>query len=233
MSSLSNKVIGLSHLFINTQFALFRRYASDMESSIHDIEIEMMEKFEEMTKGFTTQEMDEFWEFHIDDHNEINKEYPNLLRSNSLTNAYSYFEKSLIENHTMVKLAVSTTLYPTATDLNSSSIKRKKVSTIEKILQCFLDISFPFPSGAVWDKILMYKDIRNNIMHNGGIVANPSDSSDRVVIAIGNLNHVSISPNSGRILFNEEFTNEVINTMIEFYEKLFQEIRNYKSTNSL
>lgn len=233
MSSFNSKFINVSHQYVKTKFDLFRKYTKDLESSIHNIEIEMIEEYENMTQGLTKQEIDEFWAFHTDDHSEINKEYPNLLRGNTLTNAYSYFEKSLIDNHTMLKGAVSTSLFPNPKDLNSKSIKKMRGSTIEKLEQCFLDISFSFPSGTEWERILQYKDIRNNIIHNGGIVENSSVLTDKVVIAINNLNHVRVSPKSKRIMFDEEFSNDVFVTMTDFYDKLFQEIRKYVQTHNL
>lgn len=233
MSTLSERVVGLSHLFINSQYDLFERYTKDMEESLTNIEIDLMNRYEQITKDYSEQEIDEFWDFHIDDHNDVNKEYPNLLRSNSLINAYSYYEKSLIENHTLLKRTVVTVHFPNAKDLKSSAIKRMDGSVIEKIKACFEDINFPFPTGTEWAEILKYKEVRNNIVHNGGIVETPSDLTSDIMLAINSLNHVSVSPNSGRIIFEEQFSFDVYNTMRDFYELFFTEIRNYKKNHSL
>ncbi|MCY9592362.1 hypothetical protein PC41400_14925 [Paenibacillus chitinolyticus] len=214
---------GFIYALSDIHFHTLSNFSSDIEHSIKTSSAEYIAHLEAISENYKDDNLEMFWEYNIDQVNDLRYEYPTLLRSSVLISCYSNLEKTMVNFHEDLKLK-------TGLSLNYNNRRFSRRSTIEKVLES-LQESIPLPnsSGSIeWTNILFYKSLRNKVVHDLGKI---NKRKDRALLnQIEQSSFVSVNE-INTITFNEHFSEKVITDCRNFIDLLYTDIKLY--TDSL
>ncbi|MFK4389882.1 uncharacterized protein YdcH (DUF465 family) [Peribacillus frigoritolerans] len=92
-------VINFIRILANSRFDLLKDYANEVEDYIHNKLDTFVKEAEKSTKDFSKDEIDQYWDFYLDDYLQIKSEYPSVLRYSIIISAYTSLEQTLMRIH--------------------------------------------------------------------------------------------------------------------------------------
>ncbi|WP_162630258.1 hypothetical protein [Brevibacillus brevis] len=214
---------GFLYALARIRFDILDNFANDVEEAISGQRDSYIKYLEEEASKLSEEDKDVFWDYNIDRVDELRTEYPNTLRSSVLISCYSNLEKTLVDLHKSIRKSSIVPIRKLEDDSLSGS-------TIERVATCIkedLGITVPFNIDS-WSRIIVYKEIRNKVVHELGRIS----SSSPLVTKIETLPHVHIN-NINEIVFENEFSRQVIYDMKTFVKSLFKEIQEFKEAHKL
>ena len=139
----------------------------------------------------------------------ISEVFPNILRYSFLITCYSYLETALIQECKIEKNIKS--LHLDINDLKGKGIEQARNYLIKVA-------GIDFPSNEIWSEIMNFKDIRNFIVHNEGIL-NKSKKAEKIRGYIGRRQDIFID--GDKIILSSDYCKHVINIIAEFFQNLY------------
>ncbi|PGC09927.1 hypothetical protein COL99_24355 [Bacillus toyonensis] len=221
------RVRGYVHILTRMQLDSIRSYADEMEKANKFKLEELSREAEEDTKDLTEEEQDKYWDWKVDEINEVKKTFPSLLRYSTVVSVYSIIEQALLR---IVKPHMAELLkYEDVGKLNpkfNDELRKFKYkgSLIEKLRQYIhenIDLEFPC-SCEEWNFITDLNIIRNNIVHCNGRIYDDQDS-ERLEKVIASYNSITFSE-SNEIVLQQEFVQHMIKSVEDFFLLLFNPI---------
>lgn len=129
------------------------RYLDCMNSAIKDNQRQTLADIEEIAKNVSEEDRSDFNDFYENDLIEAGSDFPILLFSTFLISWYSFIEHKLISLCTIL-----------------GRVKSKKNNYIDKAKK-FLDEEANYTiKKSDWDELMHIREIRNNLVHEGGIL---------------------------------------------------------------
>jgi len=197
------------------RFDYLKSYTEEMEYNIvRNIE-SFKNRTDEETSGYSDDELEYYWDYHIDEFYEIKSVYPSILRYTIVVSVISTLEQTLVR------------IFNTEFKRNpySRHFKTYHENTFIALSEYFkheMKICIP-KYNPEWKFILNLNKIRNNIVHNNGRVY---DDNNKLLLnkIIKNTPHITIS-DSEEIIIEKEFTDLMIDTILKFLKELFYEIK--------
>ncbi|WLR52447.1 hypothetical protein LC040_05975 [Bacillus tianshenii] len=208
------QIYGSTHILARIELDTLLNYYFEVERNINANKDKFIDETKLQTYGLSEQDIKEFWDFHIDKYEELNKLFPNLLRRSILINAYSILESCLCSTYKYIEAN-----YPELQNIRIS----KKISTIEKIKEKMTQgLDFNFPQTEQWFNILKYKNIRNKVIHALGKVS----KEDWAYRDVQELPNVTIDIYSKEIVIEKDFCFFVIKDISDFLRDFFEQLNN-------
>ena len=200
---------------IHINFENLREHIKTIEKLIKQEQVNFTQRIEEEAKQLSIEERDDFYEWYSDKYWHLNDVFPDLNRNSIFLVAFSNFEYELFS----ISRIISKELSP------DSKIDEYSGNGIEKVKKYFNRVlEIPFPSETQeWNKIQIYKKIRNIIVHNGGKVRK-IESNENLMSFINNEKFISLD-NFNRIHLEPEFVNTVLYTFENFIVNFINSIR--------
>jgi hypothetical protein len=203
------------YLFVNfeSEFTKLKEFSDLMEKSLLDkklftqANIDNKEKDKNVGFNEVAEDLIEISNFDI--------EYPVFLRYSIFSTIYSYFEHSLSKICSQMQFNLQISLKKE--DLRGNGINQSR-----DYLKKVIEIEFPDDS-PLWQEIQNYRNLRNNIIHNKGLVS--GDVSNKTQ---NNLNKY-IESNKyldinylGQVELSKDFILEAFNNISLFWDNLTQ-----------
>lgn len=167
---------------------------------------------DEKADSLSEDERGELVDIYVDDLVTLDVKFPEILRRSLLVTAIARLEHYLDETCRVLKREEEHALV--LSDLKGSGIDRS-----ETYLAKVADVQFAGES-AVWSRIIVYRHIRNVIIHKDGVVSNK-----KLREKIEGLDHISLG-DLNKIKLDAEFLPKVLEdfaTLADELEKAFEE----------
>ena len=192
----------------------FRHFHTEAESSWSNKDSQLQKQINEKLNKFPEEHHQDIIESFSWDMHQLQNQFPNIHRESLVITIFNFLEKQL--NHLCNILSEYFSGTVKLNDLNGRGIRRALL-----YLSKVANIDFTkFKEEK--DYILKVSKIRNQIVHNGGIL--PIKPSDPINIFISKNQLLHGSPGF-EVILDPEFLYELIDTSIEFFEKLDGEIQ--------
>jgi len=196
--------IDLSHL---------REYARLIEDLLKDKQKEFDSWVEEKASKLSKEQKEEFYEFYSDDHWELSEVYPNILRESLFVATLSLVEHELIS---LCRNLYRENKYNLALDeVMGNGIHKAKL---------YLNKVANVGNNTQWNDILIFQKIRNFIVHSRRKLDN-SRNAKEVESYIVSSSSIRLD-DLKRMQFSNTFCLEVIEKVDEFFNSLFEELKN-------
>lgn len=197
---------------IKIELDTLREYTTTLEDLLTQ-ELENLRLWSEKeTSKLLKERQEDFYDFHSDDYLSLSEIFPNTLRSSLFVTCYSLLECRLID---LCKYLRKQHNYSIKLD----DLRERGISGARVYLKKIMGINFP-DQPPLWTDILVYKDIRNFIVHNDGRLGD-SDKAKKVKAFINARSSISLDHRK-RIRFSGDFYLEVINTLESFFDELLK-----------
>lgn len=211
--AMKKKVAKTKSLFrfkIRVDIDLQKKYNATLEEALEKKISEFNSWVNEEASKLQDEERDDFAEYVGDKYSILTEHIQNTLRLSLVVTSFSLLERELT---LMCKNLKEESTY----SLNLSDITGKGIERCKKYLKKVAGIDFPDNSLA-WRNILVYKEIRNFIVHNNAKLDN-SDKAKKIKDFMKNKNSVALEADK-RMKFSKDFPNEVVNTLKDFFKDL-------------
>lgn len=192
----------------------FREYTLELESKFSADKNRLADTFLETMEGFNNDDLREIKDYYSDDYYVIEEIHIGLYRKSTLVSVYSFLENSLNilcrHMHKQYGYALE------VADLRGEGIVRARL-----YLEKMSGINFSLINGE-WSKIYSFNKIRNCIVHSEGNI-----KVSRSAAQLANI--VNASPglsliNEGYIKVERVYIDDIITTIEEFMNKLYDQI---------
>ncbi|WP_260989070.1 hypothetical protein [Bacillus sp. DE0042] len=198
------------------------RYATEMENTNTFKLEELSRDVDEAEKSLTEEEKEMYWEYKIEEFEEVEKIFPSFLRYSVVVLIYSIIEEALLG---IVKPHIVNSLGDKKeSELNrlakNKVLKYKGDNFLDKLgnyMEQEMGIEFPFDSKE-WIFVMDLNTIRNNIVHCNGKVKDDKDP-ENIQNVLDSYNAITVSSHGEMIL-----AREFITYMIEQIQALFSEL---------
>lgn len=188
----------------------FEEYSDYIESSL-DSEVK---RYEEMAKGLDEDVAEEFWDWHLDEVLQFNKDFRNILRTSLLISIYTFIENRL------VSLCVP---HKGKTFGKSCKGRLPEIEHAKNYIVNVLEKEFPSDLPE-WTYINDVRRVRNCIVHQGGNICKLDEGRQlKVKESINRLDHIKWDDQSGDIIIGENFYGVFIEHLHSFFSQLYQE----------
>ncbi|MEH2214653.1 hypothetical protein [Nostoc sp.] len=165
----------LSYQIIISELEQMSRYLDLMNSAIQDNQKKLEEDMKEITKNMNEEERTDFYDFYENELIEAGGNFPILLFSSFVTNWYSFIEVQLISLCNILDLKISISI-------------KDKTSPDKgiKLASNFLDkaANYKIDNGQ-WQELENIRNIRNKLVHEGGIIIPKPTKVKSVPIDLG------------------------------------------------
>jgi len=187
-----------------------------MEHHITESTKKHKEVFELQAKEITDEyDLEEFWEYGVDRIQQLENDYPNILRSTLIVACITNVEKTLLELYE----DLTTRLNVPLNDFNEKN--KSKIEKISKTIHATIPLHDLFNSQE-WKNLKFYIRIRNQIVHKGGKVL----STDSICEAIDSSDIFSID-DFNNLTYTKNCANQVNYTCTIVLKLIFKEVHQY------
>lgn len=195
----------------------YRNYIHLIESFLQSKSNELIRAAEQLPED----KQDEFWDYYIDEHFELSKEFPTVLRYSVFTQAYSFLEHTLLSycNHSKEELRLP---------ISHKDLVGKGIEKFQTYLKKVANISFPDNTDA-WKAIKRYNVIRNCITHTLGDVEQMSNA-ETLRTVISEMKHIDL--HDSKITLGEGFCVDALDNIEEFLHQLEDSYKERKNLQS-
>lgn len=185
----------------------FIKYLGLMLDTLKKEGQEIDKRFQELEAQISTDEQRADFDAFVGDEAENFQLYNDLLLESFLIWLYSYLEKSL--NDLCERFSKLNKLELRLCDISGKGINRAKIF-MKKVCK------FNLPEESLWESLVRLSEIRNTIVHNGGIVKNEElrkfiDEQGRKEISCSLYGKIDISP---------EYCTKVLESVFVYLRKL-------------
>jgi hypothetical protein len=212
-------VFNFIRILANSRFEMLKDYANEVEGFIDDKHDTFVKEAEKLTKDFSEEKIDHFWDFYLDDYQQIKSDYPSVLRYSIIISAYTSLEQTLMRVHYQHKK--NRNEFKKYKDIKRGKKlvgKRSDIEAIMKYIKNDMKIKLPYDYPS-WDFISDLNKVRNNIAHNNGRIYDDKDPA-RLFKIIKQQPYIDVT-DSNEILIEKEFTEIMLNNIIGFFDTLF------------
>ena len=143
--------------------------------------------------------------------------YPNITVSSMVIMAFAMFERSLLS--TCLALAETWSYKLTLSDLAGHSTLDKVQRYLRKVVQ----VDYRFSKSSSWERIKGHQEIRNLLVHNGGLL-DESERSDKVRKFIKH-RRISISIEEGSLSIQKDYIKELITDLQQLLTDMFDALK--------
>ncbi|OMD76831.1 hypothetical protein [Paenibacillus odorifer] len=200
----------------NITFYNLRDFSDDMELHITESSKKHKEAFKLQAKEITDEyDLEEFWEYGADRIQQLENDYPNILRSTLIVACITNVEKTLLELYE----DLTTRLNVPLDDFNKKN--KSKIEKISKTIHAVIPLHDLFNS-LEWKNLKSYIIIRNQIVHKGGKV----QSTDSIHEVIDSSDIFSIDE-FNNLTYTKDCANLVNYTCSIVLKKIFKEVHQY------
>ncbi|SHL25232.1 hypothetical protein SAMN04487918_1011875 [Bacillus sp. bc15] len=221
----------IAHTVAKMQVGSIRDYVHEMEKT-NRLKLEELSKLsEKSSKELTEEEQDMYWEYVIDEFNDLDKTFPSLLRYSTVVLTYSTIEQYLVR---VVKAHMASTLrYEDMMELNRKFKKEfgkfkyegHFLRRLGEYMSKEMGIQFPFECKE-WEFINDLNTIRNNIVHCNGRMYD-DQKVEEIKKVIDSYETINIS-DSGEIAIKQDFITHMGNQVELFLSLVFESVQRKK-----
>ncbi len=190
-----------------------RKYLSIVHTALGEKSREFQERIEQEAIEFDSVTRDEYYAIMSDEHWQLADVLPNLLYQSILVVTYSLLERSLIG---LAKSIAS----KRDIRLQVNDLKYKGIEAARHYMDKVLSISFLAKEDKGWNEIQDLRKIRNNIVHNEGIVIPGCNDYDAIVNYIKRKNGLIKINEFKHIQVEKTYCEYVIDLVKEFIIKI-------------
>jgi hypothetical protein len=212
-----NFQVGLQYwlfmLPIQMEVDSFRNYLTVMEDFLQKYSQDFQKKVSKHLNELGKDQQTVYVEWHADELETIEKDFPRILRYSCFTLLYSLVETNLEKICNYVRSSMSLALAPK--DLVGKGVERSRV-----YLKEVANVEFP-DSTSEWNEIKNYNLVRNSIVHRQGILTDSEDSrkiekyiSSKKNLEVYNDGHLE------KIEIKQGFCEEAANIILSFFQEL-------------
>ncbi|PGW74485.1 hypothetical protein [Bacillus thuringiensis] len=221
----------IAHTVAKMQVGSIRDYVHEMEKT-NRLKLEELSKLsEKSSKELTEEEQDMYWEYVMDEFNDLDKTFPSLLRYSTVVLTYSTIEQYLVR---VVKAHMASTLgYEDMMELNRKFKKEfgkfkyegHFLRRLGEYMSKEMGIQFPFECKE-WEFINDLNTIRNNIVHCNGRMYD-DQKVEEIKKVIDSYETINIS-DSGEIAIKQDFITHMGNQVELFLSLVFESVQRKK-----
>lgn len=193
------------YLLIRFETRKYNNYATLIESFLKTKQNELVQTAEQLPE----EEQDEFWDHFCEEHFELAREFPTVLRYSVFIQVYSFLEHTLLGYCNLAKDEFGLTI-------SHKDITGNGIFKFQTYLKKAANLAFPDNTEA-WKAIKGYNVIRNCIAHTLGEVEDTSNST-KVRRVISDMEHIHIQ--DSKITLDEDFCFKVLDNISEFLHEL-------------
>ncbi len=184
-------------------------YAETFEASLADEQKKLADDVRTKTAAMSDEEKTQLDGYYSFDVSKLSETFPYLLRSGFLVSCYS-----MLENELMVLCAYVQTRHHFS--ISPKDLRGNGIVLCQDYLKKVAKVSFRDQSSS-WREILFFNQIRNQIVHTGGVVA---VEEKKLREAIEKSTHMNLS-SQNIIQLSETSGTHVVATIRQFFEELF------------
>ncbi|MGG1486945.1 hypothetical protein ABEI56_23265 [Peribacillus castrilensis] len=195
-----------------SRLELLQQYSEEVEDLMDDKLKDFIEYTDNLTKDLPPDNLEEFWDFHLDDYHQIKTDYPSVLRYSIIVSAYSTLEQTLMRIHNQH-----------STNREGYKKYNKYRSDILAIIEYIkIDMGIKIPNDFMeLTYINKLTKIRNNIVHCNGRIYDDKNK-DRLYKIIKETPF--IGDHSDEIMLEKDFIEIMLTNIINFLKILFNAI---------
>jgi hypothetical protein len=199
-----------------SRLKLLEKYVTDVEGLIQENVNEYLKQAEEETKGYSNEQKEQYYDFHLEQHHQLKYGYSSVLRYSIITTTHSTLEQMLMRLHN--QKSKDKKGYRKYKDNNSD------IGAVIEYIRNEMEIKIP--NSDELDFISDLTKIRNNIVHSNGRVYDDTNP-DRLRCIIKNYSF--IEERSGELVIHSDFIVMMLVNVTEFLNSVFKVIDNEKN----